>query len=196
MNVASSSKILSLASKTGKSSNAPTQNKEGSQFEPQNNSNKCLMCSFIHKEAWGQSFHTWAHTDLATCALVVEGSKSDGGEEDGNVEEDGCGHVLQQGFITANNTWGETNTSHSQLVMERRRLDTLIFKPTKNINRVHHSARRQYGTFVCLFKRFKKGLLSILFLNKQINCFCFVPSDSEQSSLLSKWWMTHSGIKH
>ncbi len=45
-----------------------------------------------------------AHTYLATCALVIEGAKSDGGEEDGNVEEDGGGHVLQQGFITANYT--------------------------------------------------------------------------------------------
>lgn len=42
------------------------------------------------------------HTYLATCAFVIEGAESDGGEEDGNVEEDGCGHVLQQGFITAN----------------------------------------------------------------------------------------------
>lgn len=50
------------------------------------------------------------HTYLATCAFVIEGAESDGGEEDGNVEEDGCGHVLQQGFITANYTWGETNT--------------------------------------------------------------------------------------
>lgn len=45
-----------------------------------------------------------AYTYLATCALVIEGAKSDGGQEDGNVEEDGCGHVLQQGFITANYT--------------------------------------------------------------------------------------------
>lgn len=45
-----------------------------------------------------------ALTDLAARALVVEGTESDGGEEDGDVEEDGCGHVLQQGFITANDT--------------------------------------------------------------------------------------------
>lgn len=43
-------------------------------------------------------------TDLATRALVVQGTESDGGEEDGDVEEDGRGHVLQQGFITANDT--------------------------------------------------------------------------------------------
>lgn len=43
-------------------------------------------------------------TDLATCALVIEGAKGDGREEDGDVEEDGCGHVLQQGFVTANYT--------------------------------------------------------------------------------------------
>lgn len=44
------------------------------------------------------------HTYLTTCALVIEGAESDGREEDGNVKEDGCGHVLQQGFITANYT--------------------------------------------------------------------------------------------
>lgn len=48
--------------------------------------------------------HLFALTDLATCALVVEGTESDGGEEDGDVEEDGRGHVLQQGFIAANDT--------------------------------------------------------------------------------------------
>lgn len=50
-------------------------------------------------------------TYLATSAFVIEGAESDGGEEDGDVEEDGCGHVLQQGFITADDTWGETDTN-------------------------------------------------------------------------------------
>ena len=43
-------------------------------------------------------------TNLATRALVVEGAKSDGREEDGDVEEDGGGHVLQQGLVAAHNT--------------------------------------------------------------------------------------------
>lgn len=50
------------------------------------------------------AFWLSALTDLAARALVVEGSESDGGEEDGDVEEDGRGHVLQQGFIAANDT--------------------------------------------------------------------------------------------
>lgn len=45
-----------------------------------------------------------ARTYLATRALVVERSERDGGEEDGDVEEDGRGHVLEQGFITADDT--------------------------------------------------------------------------------------------
>lgn len=49
-------------------------------------------------------WHLSTLTDLATRALVVEGTESDGGEEDGDVEEDSRGHVLQQGFITANDT--------------------------------------------------------------------------------------------
>lgn len=51
-----------------------------------------------------EPFSSGALTDLAARALVVEGPKSDGGEEDGDVEEDGRGHVLQQGFIAANDT--------------------------------------------------------------------------------------------
>lgn len=43
-----------------------------------------------------------SRTDLATRALVVEGAEGDGGEEDGDVEEDGCGHVLEQGLVAAN----------------------------------------------------------------------------------------------
>lgn len=43
-----------------------------------------------------------SRTDLATRALVVEGAKGDGGEEDGDVEEDGRGHVLEQGLVAAN----------------------------------------------------------------------------------------------
>lgn len=43
-------------------------------------------------------------TDLAARALVIEGAESDGREEDGDVEEDGRGHVLQQGFIAANDS--------------------------------------------------------------------------------------------
>lgn len=56
----------------------------------------------------------WAGlTDLPTRALVVEGTEGDGGEEDGDVEEDGRGHVLQQGLITANDTWGGTKGEES-----------------------------------------------------------------------------------
>lgn len=59
---------------------------------------------------WG-----WAGlTDLPTRALVVEGTEGDGGEEDGDVEEDGCGHVLQQGLITANDTWGGGGTKEEE----------------------------------------------------------------------------------
>lgn len=65
----------------------------------------CLSKVFTHPRS-----QTPARTYLAARALVVEGAESDGGEQDGDVEEDGCGHVLQQGFITANYTWGETNT--------------------------------------------------------------------------------------
>lgn len=43
-----------------------------------------------------------SRTDLATRALVVEGAEGDGGEEDGDVEEDGRGHVLEQGLVAAN----------------------------------------------------------------------------------------------
>lgn len=63
-----------------------------------------------------------ALTDLATRAFVIEGAESDGREEDGDVEEDGGGHVLQQGFIAANYTCGETNTSHAQLTTQPRKL--------------------------------------------------------------------------
>lgn len=45
-----------------------------------------------------------ARTYLAARALVVEGAERDGGEEDGDVEEDGRGHVLQQRFVTADDT--------------------------------------------------------------------------------------------
>lgn len=51
-----------------------------------------------------EAFRVCALTDLSTRALIIEGAESDGRKEDGNVEEDGCGHVLQQGFITANDT--------------------------------------------------------------------------------------------
>lgn len=77
-----------------------------------------LMKLLLKREAqtrWGKCpcvcVEACACTYLATCALVIEGAESDGREEDGDVEEDGCGHVLQQGFITANYTWGETNTN-------------------------------------------------------------------------------------
>lgn len=72
---------------------------------------------------------------------------------------------------------GDKHTSHIQLVMERRRLNTFVFNTTKNMKRVHHSARRQYGPFVCLFKLFKKGLLSVLFLkNREIASVLFHPT--------------------
>lgn len=45
-----------------------------------------------------------AHTDFATGALIIEGAESNCRKEDSNVEEDGCGHILQQGFITSNYT--------------------------------------------------------------------------------------------
>lgn len=77
----------------------------------------------------------FAHTYFTTCTLIIEGAESDGGKEDGDVQEDGCGHVLQQGFITANNTWGEykqKHMSHSRLIMEQRRLNILILEWQKH----------------------------------------------------------------
>lgn len=55
-------------------------------------------------QAFQSEYLTFALTDLATRALVIQGAEGDGGEEDGDVEEDGRGHVLQQGFITADDT--------------------------------------------------------------------------------------------
>lgn len=62
-----------------------------------------------------------ALTDLATRALVIQGAEGDGGEEDGDVEEDGRGHVLQQGFITADDTWGGAKQSQTQALIWKQR---------------------------------------------------------------------------
>lgn len=66
-----------------------------------------------------------ALTDLATRALVIQGAEGDGGEEDGDVEEDGRGHVLQQGFITADDTWGGKTESDSGSNLETARCSLL-----------------------------------------------------------------------
>lgn len=70
----------------------------------------CLKLQLNNVSRWlcGKGSVTRAvdRTNLATCALVIEGAESDRREEDGNVEEDGRGHVLQEGFITADYTWG------------------------------------------------------------------------------------------
>lgn len=38
-------------------------------------------------------------TDLSARALVVERAERNGGQQDGDVQEDGRGHVLQQGLV-------------------------------------------------------------------------------------------------
>lgn len=76
-------------------------------------------------------------TYLATCTLVVEGAERDGGQEDGDVEEDGGGHVLQQGFITANDTCGDTNTNNMSHIPPHNGAEEaqhFNFKPTETLS--------------------------------------------------------------
>lgn len=78
-----------------------------------------------------------SRTYLATCALVVEGAERDGGQEDGDVEEDGRGHVLQQGFITANDTCGDTNTNNMSHIPPHNGAEEaqhFNFKPTETLS--------------------------------------------------------------
>lgn len=42
-------------------------------------------------------------TNLAASTLVIERAKGDGGQQDGDVKEDGCGQVLQQRLVATNN---------------------------------------------------------------------------------------------
>lgn len=43
-------------------------------------------------------------TDLAARALIVERAESDGRQQDGDVQEDGRGHVFQQGLVVPNDS--------------------------------------------------------------------------------------------
>ena len=52
-------------------------------------------------------------TDLSAGALVVERAEGDGRQQDGNVQEDGRRHVLQQSLVASHHTC--TQVTHGLL---------------------------------------------------------------------------------
>ncbi len=95
-----------------------------------------------------------AHTYLSSRALVVQRAERNGRQQDGDVEEDGCGGVLQQRSVSVQNTWRENPHSNKHLSLSNRET-SLSFSKSEVKQRLA----------ICEVRRVQRQLAAQVFIN-------------------------------